>query len=494
MTAASRSRRLLLFSLLAAATFCAIAASAARAADTVYWGNYGSESIGYANLAGGGAGLLDTGPTAAKEANGITLDPAAGRIYWISTEGGLYYANLSGGGAHELSTKGAAVEFPIGLAIDTAVGKVFWANYESDTISYANLDGSGGGDLNTSGATISGPSGVAIDPSTGRIYWANEALEQGISYANINGGGGGDLNTSGATVDTPNSPVIDAATGRVYWANYENSSISYANLNGSGGGGDLQVSGATLEDPFGLSIDPTGNRIYWANELAGSIASADLSTGQGAILDTGGATLSRPDYPTILTAPAAASAPSETGGPKIGSTFTCTPGTWSGDVIESAFFRAPQSTSLQWLDNGQPVAGATATAFKPTSVGTYSCQSSATNQAGTTTQASAPISVFSIGKAKPNRKKGTALLPVTVPAAGTLVLSGKQLAKQKKAAKGASTIKLLVKAKGKASKSLTKKGKAKLKASIAFTPATGTSGSQPATVALHKSKPKPKKR
>jgi hypothetical protein len=427
--------------------------------------------------------------------NGLTLDPAAGRAYWISIAGeGIYFANLNGGGGGELNTEGATFEFPVGMTIDKAVGKVFWANGEGDKISYAYLNGSGGGDLNTSGAPVEDPLGVTIDQSTGRIYWANGGGDEGIFYANIDGsGGGGSLNTSGATVEEPNMPAIDVAAGRIYWANYRGNSIAYANLNGTGGG-DFPVSGATLDSPGGVAIDPDNNRIYWVNEGNGSVASADLATGQGANLDTSGATLSGSAFPNILTAPAAASAPSASGGPKIGSTFACTPGSWSGDMPESAFYRAPQSTSLQWLDNGQPVAGATATTFAPTAVGTYSCQSAATNQAGTTTQATAPISVFSLGRAKPNRKKGTALLPVTVPGAGTLVLSGKQVVKQTKAVKAGSTIKLLVKAKGKALKALTKKGKLKAKASIAFTPSTGTSGSQPATVALRKSKPKPKHR
>jgi hypothetical protein len=286
--------------------------------------------------------------------------------------------------------------------------------------------------------------------------------------------------------------VIDAAAGRVYWGSYDGDTISYANLDGSGGG-DLNVTGVTPAEPFGLAIDPVGNRIYWSNEGVGSIAYASLSTGQGGDLDTTGAgELSDPAYPVILTTPDSAVAPSAGGGPAVGSTLSCTPGTWTGDVLESAFYRAPQSTSLQWLDNGQPIAGAGASTYTAPSVGSYSCQSSAANHAGSSSQVSAPIGIFSVGKAKPNRKKGTALLPVTIPGPGTVVLSGKRLVGQRRgtAAGSTRTIKLLVKAKGKARKALLKKGHLKVKLAIAFTPSTGTSGSQNATVALRKSKPK----
>ena len=493
MSYPTQSRRLLIFSLLASVALLVVAVAGARGADRVYWANYGSGTRSFANLGGGGGGDLDTSGAVAAEANGVAIDVVAGRIYWITApEGKIYFANLSGGGGGELSTAGATVNFPVGLAIDPAAGRIYWANGGANKISYANLNGSGGGDIDTSGATVEDPLGVTIDHASGRIYWANGRGAVAISSAGLSGGAGADLNTTGATVEEPNSPVIDAASGRIYWENYEGNKISFANLNGSGGG-DLNITGATLNGPFGAAIDPASNRIYWTNELGNSISYANLASGQGADLDTSGTSISKPDYPVLLKSPSPATAPLASGGPKPGSTLSCTPGTWAGDLLESFVFQVPQSTSLQWLQNGQPVAGATAPAFTASAVGSYSCQSAATNQAGVSSQTSAPIAIFSLGKAKPNRHKGTALLSVTVPGPGTLVLSGKQLVKQKRKVSAGSktTVKLLVKAKGKALKALSKKGKAKVKATVAFTPATGTSGSQAKKLVLRKAKPKP---
>ncbi|HEX5525631.1 MAG TPA: hypothetical protein VFX44_00370 [Solirubrobacterales bacterium] len=487
------SRRPLILSLLAAAVLLAVTAASARAADTIYWANYSGGTISFANLAGGGGGNLDTTGASAAEANGVAIDAAAGKIYWITAPGGkVFFANLSGGGGGELNTTGATTEFPVGLAIDPAAGRVYWASGGGNKIAYANLNGSGGGDLDTTGATVEDPLGVTIDHASGRIYWVNGRGSTIVSYANLAGGGGGDLNTAGATAEEPNSPVIDAANGRIYWENYEGNSISFANLNGSGGG-DLSITGATLNGPFGAAIDPASNRIYWTNEIGNSLSYANLATGQGADLDTSGATVEGPAYPVILKTPSPATAPLVSGGPKAGSTLSCTPGTWSGDLLESFVFQVPQTTSLQWLENGQPVAGATATTLTASTVGSYSCQSTAANHAGAGSQTSAPVAVFSLGKTKQNRHKGTATLPVTVPGPGTLALSGKQLVKQSRKVSAASktTIKLLVKAKGKALKALLKKGKVKLKATVTFTPATGTSGSQTKRVVLRKEKPKP---
>jgi len=202
----SRRWAVLLGALATVVASAAAFASAARAADRVYWANLGADKISFANLDG------------------------------------------SGGGG-DLSTGGATVSGPIGVAIDPAAGRIYWANTGTDAISFANLDGSGGGDLSTSGATMSNPIGVAIDPAAGRIYWANAVADK-ISFANLDGsGGGGDLSTSGATVSLPVGVAIDPAAGRIYWANAGTDAISFANLDGSGGGGDLSTSGATVSDP-----------------------------------------------------------------------------------------------------------------------------------------------------------------------------------------------------------------------------------------------------
>ena len=122
---------------LALGLLCLSIPTAARAADSIYWGNYGSDTISHANLAGGGGGEIQVG------------GPAPDGPY---------------GGE--------------GVAIDAAAGKLYWMNYDSETIEYANLDGTGAALLNTGGATVSKPAGLAIDPPAGRIYWANNGPEK----------------------------------------------------------------------------------------------------------------------------------------------------------------------------------------------------------------------------------------------------------------------------------------------------------------------------
>lgn len=96
----------------------------------------------------------------------------------------------------------------------------------------------------------------------------------------------------------------------------------------------------------------------------------------------------------------------------------------------------------------------------------------------------ANFAAYGFGKGiKRNKKKGTAKVPVTVAAPGTLVLSGKKI-KQRTRAVPAGTTKLTVAAKGKARKKLLKTGKVKVKLTLTFTPAGGMPATATKTIQL----------
>lgn len=97
-----------------------------------------------------------------------------------------------------------------------------------------------------------------------------------------------------------------------------------------------------------------------------------------------------------------------------------------------------------------------------------------------------PSNRFKFGKLVLNKKKGTATLTVKVPGPGRLVLKGNALKKATKTAKKAGDVKLAVKAKGKGLKQLRERGKATLKAKLAFTPTGGTAWTQQKPLTLKK--------
>ncbi|HEY6549758.1 MAG TPA: hypothetical protein VIY71_01010 [Solirubrobacterales bacterium] len=164
------------------------------------------------------------------------------------------------------------------------------------------------------------------------------------------------------------------------------------------------------------------------------------------------------------------------GAHRPGSNLTCSPGDWRGDQIESFLYRAPQSTAYQWLRNQTPIAGATAQTFTANKVGAYTCQVTAANFAGVNTELSprefAVRATVTFKKVTYNRKKGTATLRVAVTGSGRLDLYGVGVANaQRKHAQGAT--KIAVRTSGKARIKLANTGRAKVKATISYTPEGG---------------------
>ncbi len=87
-------------------------------------------------------------------------------------------------------------------------------------------------------------------------------------------------------------------------------------------------------------------------------------------------------------------------------------------------------------------------------------------------------------KPKRNAKRGTAVLPTKVSGAGKLKLTGKSLATVKKHSNGRALLEPKVKPEGKLAKKLRKRGKAKVRAKVAFTPSDGKTATETATVKL----------
>jgi hypothetical protein len=97
-----------------------------------------------------------------------------------------------------------------------------------------------------------------------------------------------------------------------------------------------------------------------------------------------------------------------------------------------------------------------------------------------------PSNEFQFGKPKRNRKRGTAKLPVRVPGAGLLELRGKGLKRVRKQRPVAGTTKLAVKPKGRLTRKLKRRGTAKPRAKVTFTPTGGEPNTESKRVRLKK--------
>jgi hypothetical protein len=94
-----------------------------------------------------------------------------------------------------------------------------------------------------------------------------------------------------------------------------------------------------------------------------------------------------------------------------------------------------------------------------------------------------PSNSFSFGKVELNKKKGTAMLEVNVPGAGTLTAAdvkqkGKRVKRTTVATASAGTATLILKPTGAGIKALTQKGKLPFKLAVTFTPTGGAAATQ----------------
>jgi hypothetical protein len=375
-------------------------ASGAKAAELLYWDNYASNGLAFANLDGSGGGSLNLSGAELLTPEGMAYDSASNRIFVASSDGGakgqIIFVNLDGSGAGVLGAVGAAVDSPNGVAIDPGTRTVYWINRGfPESIGWTKLDGSGGGLLNTTGATLAGPYRLSIDPLAGRVYWGNASVGKvSISYANVDNTGGGNLSLAGATLSNDISGLaVVPSLGRLYWFNSDR--VSFASLSG-GGGGDLNLAGANLEGAYGLAVDPTTAKLYWGNfghhVGSGAFSFGNLAGG-GGTFSIGTTLVNGPQDPLIIKSPSGTSAPSVTRSNKSRSALSCSTGAWAADLSGSSVYQAPRTFAYQWTRDGGAIAGATATTFTATTPGSYGCTVSATNQAGSTALPSKAVKV-----------------------------------------------------------------------------------------------------
>ena len=244
----------------------------------IYWGNFGTGTIGRAELDGTGAnqGFI----TGAGSPGGMAVNYT--QIYWVSSHdnGTIGRANLDGTGANPNFITGAGN--PSGLAVDGA--HLYWANNVSGgSIGRANLDGSGANSFFVSGASF--PTGVAVDGA--HIYWANYN-PRAIGRANLDGSAAIASFIPVTTTSQLGGVTVNAT--HIYWADLgptvgSMAPIGRANLDGTDPNPNL-ITGAT--NPDGLAVD--GSHIYWANSGSGTIGRANLDgTGVNQGLITGAA-------------------------------------------------------------------------------------------------------------------------------------------------------------------------------------------------------------
>ncbi len=387
-----------------------------RAAGRMYWGNPGDRTIRHAPLDGSGPVVTlytGTGTQALYAPSALAIDPAARRIYWCdSAISVICAAPLDGSGpVVPLYDSTDGVRAPFAVAVDPTEP---FARLERVVDTERATIGRRLGDL---GRRL----GDLFPSSSGppaRIYWSNWDMGSGngiICSAPLDGSGPvntlydrmrGVSSPTGVAIDPdPTVPEL-ARLERV--VDTERFSV-----------------GRWLRDLFSISSRPPA-RIYWANAYspvpAGGTPNPSDRTIRRAPLDGSGpfdplygtAQGVLPGFLALLRAPVGTVAPAISwtfvldaeepfgdwhfGGGHSGplnQDLTCSPGIWAPDLPSYHLYRAPQSFAYQWRRDGTDIGGATSDPhYTASSPGSYTCQVTATNHAGSAAQTSAPVTIY----------------------------------------------------------------------------------------------------
>jgi virginiamycin B lyase len=385
---------------------------------------------------------------------------------------------------------------------------VYWANFSSDAIGRADLDGTGVDEDFINGTRL--PGAVAVDSRY--IYWGGFGRETGQNFepeAAI-----GRARLDGTKVDWRFIPVpagVYGAIGQIavdddhiYWtevvahAGFDpTGSIGRANLDGTGVERQFITGFTEGAVPTGLAVD--ANHVYWSQNGGIRPNSTQIPAIGRANLD--GTGVNRAFIPF-----SGGSAPEavEVGAahvywinsrPEAFSPETIGRANLDGTGVEQSFIDgftahtnrpvdlAVDAGYIYWADQG--VQEFTGTIGRADLDGV-----SADLGFVTPGRRASPEGVavnFSPGKLNRNKKKGTALMTVEVPASGGVALAQtKQLKGAEVRAEAVGEVQLPIKPRGRAKEKLAEKGKVKVKAEVTYTPDGGEPEAQIATLRLIK--------
>ena len=241
---------------LAVLTLCA----APSAGAFVFWTDSGNNSIGRANLAGGG--IQDS-----------LIDDLVGVCGLASGPFNIYWGNNSLGTIGTSTLIGTAVNPSLitggngtcGVSVGTGLA---WANAGNSTIGVAATNGT------LVDQSWASPPDVIVPQGTAEVF---DGFHELIYYVN----GDGSIWLTSADAQAPKRVLppgtvkgpagIAAGDGGIYWINSNEATIGHANLDGSGASTIVSgIAGAQC----GIAVDLSN--IYWTNGGTQTIGQADL--------------------------------------------------------------------------------------------------------------------------------------------------------------------------------------------------------------------------
>jgi len=188
-----------------------------------------------------GSGLKTIVNEGRKLPDGLTVDVAAGHIYWTNmgnpkaNDGSILRSDLDGGNMTTIVPPGGTFT-PKQIVFDRASGKLYWSDREGMRVMRCNKDGSGIETLVRTGRTEvdrlharNWCVGIAVDAVNGKLYWTQK---------------GGD----------------NAGEGRIFRANIEMPPGDSADWRS-----DIELLYDNLPEPIDLELDAVNGTLYWTD-------------------------------------------------------------------------------------------------------------------------------------------------------------------------------------------------------------------------------------
>lgn len=273
----------------AALTICVASASAIPSSTRyAYWGDY-SSSIHQTDVLTGNSSVLVNG-TAGVNPNGVSIDRAQGRIYWVArTNSFLYSADLDGSDVQS-TDMGSLIGESDGTAIDAKNRRIYWPNSNDQTIGWADLDDlSSHGTLNIGSAPINRPQGVAVDSVAGIVYWTNDATTTNeVGWARLDGSG-----TGGGLFPASNASAVGISVipslQTLFWVTYGGNQLLRGQTDGSSGPTAITFApSGSLSGPGGTGYDAAMGRVWVSSYENSNLVTSDLD-GSNAVTYSAGA-------------------------------------------------------------------------------------------------------------------------------------------------------------------------------------------------------------
>lgn len=194
----------------------------------------------------------------------MLANPAWAQKYYWTDRGAGTVNRLFGGTPQVLFDTGDGLDKPEDVTLDIAAGKMYWTDTGNHEIYVAEMDGTGSPTiLYDAGDGLFVPSKIKLDIAAGKMYWTEEN-----GFIKV-----GDMDGSSPPVDlytdldglgfSPGRLVLDIPNGNMYWADPFSFRILMGSMDGSTAPVTLFNTGTFEEIPISLGINFNTQWMYF---------------------------------------------------------------------------------------------------------------------------------------------------------------------------------------------------------------------------------------